>query len=101
MIRHVVLLKLHEHADGADKLTNARRVKELLEIMPGKVEGLLRLEVGINELPGPQAYDVIINCDFPNWATLEYYRDHPLHRDVMALLNRVRSDRAVVDWEIK
>lgn len=99
MIRHVVMWRLHEHADGADKVTNAHRVKDALEQMRGKVEGLLRLEVGVNELAGPQAYDLILDCDLRDWSALEYYREHPLHLAVIDLLNKVRSDRVVIDWE--
>lgn len=100
MIRHVVMWRLHDHADGADRQRNAQRVKELLEGMRGKIDGLLRIEVGINQLPGPQAFDLILDCDFRDWAALEYYREHPLHKAVVELLDKVRSDRVVVDWEL-
>jgi hypothetical protein len=31
MLRHIVMWKLKEHAEGADRAVNARRLKELLE----------------------------------------------------------------------
>ncbi len=100
MIRHVIMLKLHEFADGCDKQTNAERVKKLMEAMRGNVNGLHALEVGINELPDAQAFDVVLITTLESWEALEAYRVHPLHLDVVELLKKVRSERVVVDWEI-
>lgn len=100
MIRHVVMLKLHEFADGADKQTNAMRVKDTMEAMRGNIDGLLSLEVGINQLPEAQAYDVVLITTITSWDALESYRVHPPHRAVIALLNKVRSDRVVADFEV-
>lgn len=100
MVRHIVMLKLNEFADGHDKAANALRVKALLDNFVGKIDGLSRMEVGINQLADAQAFDLVLNADLRDWAALEFYRDHPLHREVIALLNKVRSDRTVVDWEV-
>ena len=100
MIRHIVMWRLHEFAVGHDKAENALRVKRALENLHGNIEGLLRIEVGINQLAGAQAYDLALNADFQDWAALERYRDHPLHQNVIELLNKVRTERAVVDWEV-
>lgn len=100
MIKHIVLWKLHDHADGHDKKENALRVKRALENMRGKVEGLLSLEFGINQLPADQAYDLSLLCEFTDWTALESYRVHPLHQSVIELLNKVRSHRVVIDYEI-
>lgn len=100
MIKHIVMWRLHDHADGHTKQENALRVKRVLEDLIGKVEGLLSLVVGINELAGDQAYDLALLCEFADWNALESYRTHPLHLGVIDLLNKVRSDRVVVDWEL-
>jgi len=100
MIRHVIMLKLHEFADGCDKQTNAQRVKKLMEAMRGNVDGLHAFEVGINELADAQAFDVVLISTLESWEALEAYRVHPLHLDVVELLKKVRSDRVVVDWEV-
>jgi hypothetical protein len=100
MIRHVIMLKLHEFADGCDKQTNAVRVKELMEAMSGNVDGLLSLEVGINQLPDKQAFDIVLITALENWEALEAYRVHPLHLKVVELLKKVRSERVVVDFEV-
>lgn len=100
MIRHVIMLKLHEFADGCDKQTNARRVKEVMEAMRGNIDGLLSLEAGINQIADKQAFDVVLITTLESWEALEAYRVHPLHLNLVELLKKVRSDRVVVDWEI-
>lgn len=100
MIRHVIMLKLHEFADGCDKQTNARRVKEVMEAMRGNIDGLLSLEAGINQIADKQAFDVALITTLESWEALEAYRVHPLHLNLVELLKKVRSDRVVVDWEI-
>ncbi len=100
MIRHVVMWKLHEFADGHNKAANALRVKSALESLIGRVDGLMSLQVGVNQLPAEQAFDLVLMCDFRDWEALETYRTHPLHLGVIELLNKVRSDRVVTDWEV-
>jgi hypothetical protein len=51
MLVHVVMWKLKDHVEGADKTTNADRMKELLNACANIVPGMLRLEVGVAQ-PG-------------------------------------------------
>ena len=46
MIRHVVLWKLKEQAEGRSKMENAKMIKVQLEALPGLVPEIRRLEVG-------------------------------------------------------
>ncbi|MBI5058377.1 Dabb family protein [candidate division KSB1 bacterium] len=100
MIVHIVMWKLHEFADGADKAANAQRVKAVLIPLRGQIAGLTRLDVGINVPPDAQAWDFVLYTEFVNWPALEAYRIHPLHIEAVSLLQKVRSERAVVDYEL-
>ncbi len=42
MLKHVVMWKLKDEAEGADRATNARRVKAALESLRGRIPGLAR-----------------------------------------------------------
>ncbi len=96
----MIMLKLHDVADGHDKAANTLRVKEAMEAMRGNIEGLVSLEVGINQLSDPQAFDIVLNTTLESWDALEASREHPLHLEVVELLKKVRSERIVADWEI-
>ena len=48
MIKHIVTWKLKEEAEGNTKVENAKKIKEILEALDGKIETLKAIEVGIN-----------------------------------------------------
>jgi len=99
MVKHIVFWKLKDPAEGADKQANARRLKSALEALNGKIPGLLRLEVGIDFNRSDAAYDIALYSELSDRAALEAYQRHPEHVAVADLVNRLRSSRAVVDYE--
>ena len=46
MIKHIVMWKLQDHAEGNNKRANALLMKEKLDAMTNLVPGMLKLEVG-------------------------------------------------------
>ena len=100
MIKHIVFWKLKDEALGNDKATNALIIKEKLEALNGQIEGLLKLEVGIDFVGGPMSGDVALYSEFATKADLDFYQGHPKHKAVQAFVTDVRSDRLVVDYEI-
>ncbi|HOT00829.1 MAG TPA: Dabb family protein [Acidobacteriota bacterium] len=100
MIRHIVIWRFEERADGRDKAENLRLAGDLLRGMAGRVDGLLHLEVGINGLPSSEASDLALVAEFRDWPALRAYTDHPVHQEVVRFLRRVRTERRVVDYEI-
>ena len=51
MIKHIVMWQLKDHAEGADKATNAAKMKALLDDCAHLVPGILTFEVVIAQ-PG-------------------------------------------------
>ena len=96
MVKHIVMWKLKPSANGADKRTNAIRMKKMLEALQGVVPGAHRMEVGINYNPG--GYDVVLYSEFNDHDALEGYRVHPEHVKVQEFVHQVISDRAVADY---
>lgn len=99
MLKHVVMWRLKDEAEGADRATNARRVKTALESLRGRIPGLVHLEVGIDVERSSAAFDVVLVSEFESAAALAAYQVHPDHVKVAELIGRVRSERAVVDYE--
>ena len=98
MLKHIVLFKLKEHAEGAGKAENARRVKETLESLAKKIPQVRHLEVGINIIPSDAAYDVALITEFADEKDLSLYIHHPEHVNVAEFVGKVREGRAVVDY---
>lgn len=58
MLRHIVLWNLKENAAGSGKEQNAAIIKERLEGLVGRIEGLNRLEVNRGIVEG--GYDLCL-----------------------------------------
>lgn len=99
MIRHIVMWKLKDHAEGAGKEQNARRMKAELEALQEKIPQILRIEVGINILPSDASYDVALLSEFASEQDLDTYQKHPDHLKVADFVGKVRAARAVVDYK--
>jgi quinol monooxygenase YgiN len=96
MVKHIVLWTFR--GDRGEKLENLRIAKQLLEGLKGKVPGIVRIEVGINLNPAPEAYDLALYSEFESLEALEGYQAHPEHRAAVDFLRKMRDRRAVVDY---
>ena len=100
MIKHIVMWRLKEQAEGATKQENAQKMKQMLEALKGMISEIVQIEVGINQLESPAAYDVVLYSEFANLAGLNAYQLHPEHEKCKEFIGKIVSDRAVVDYEI-
>jgi hypothetical protein len=99
MITHIVLWKLKDRAEGADKQTNIKLMKALLEGLPGKIPQVKKFEVGENCVPGEGSWDLALYSTFESEADLAIYQKHPEHLKVVEFVGKVRESRAVVDYQ--
>lgn len=99
MIKHIVMWKLQEFADGRNKLENAKIIKEKLEALVGIIPEIVKLEVGIDILGTSQSYDVVLVSEFKSLEDLNIYANHPEHLKVGEFVGKVREDRIAVDYE--
>jgi hypothetical protein len=100
MIKHIVFWRLNESAYGNDKQTNADILKEKLLAMEGKVNGLLKVEVGFDFSNEKDSCDVVLYSEFENKEALHHYQTHPDHEGIKKWLSEVRYERRVVDYEV-
>ena len=101
MIKHIVLWKLKDYAEGKTKQQNALRLKKELEELNGQIPGLIHLEVGINiNNNGDDNADVILYSEFENMEALASYYPHPLHKKIVPFAQAIRNERRVIDYEV-
>lgn len=98
MVKHIVMWKLKEEAHGNDRDRNARLIKEKLELLNGKIEDLIKVEVGIDFLGGGN-YDVVLYCEVKSREALDFYQQHPLHQAILPFIKEAVTDRKAVDYE--
>ncbi len=100
MIKHIVMWRLKERADGNNKDTNAKLIKEKLESLNGKIPSMLKLEVGISFSEAKDSFDVVLYSEFKSKDDLNNYQNHPAHKAIMPFIGEVRDERRVVDYEV-
>ena len=100
MIHHIVMFKLFETLPIEQKEQNKREMKKRLEALPGKIDVIRSMQVGINVKESERAFDVVLVSTFDNLEDLETYRVHPSHQEFVAYLAQIRDKTASVDYEI-
>lgn len=100
MIKHVVMWKLKEVAEGKTKAENAQVMKKLLEDLPAKIDELDSAEVGINILEGEDnaICDVVLTTQSETEEDMKAYAVHPDHQKVVDFIKKVVTERRVVDY---
>ena len=100
MIRHIVMWKFSDMANGKTREENIKIIKEDLEALFGVIPQIRSLEVGINiNTESPTAFDAVLNSTFDSMEDLEAYRSDPRHRKAAEYNKSCRTGRAVVDYE--
>ena len=100
MLKHIVIWKLKEQAEGADRAVNAAKMKALLDACQDIVPGMLKFEVVLAQ-PGLEATsDVVLYSEFADKAALDAYQDHPQHVALKPFVMAVREARQCMDYEI-
>jgi hypothetical protein len=100
MIKHIVLNKLKDFAEGKTKEENALWMKENLEKMVDFIPELILIEVGIDFLKSERSWDVSIYTVFASKEDLQTYMTHPHHLELIDHILKIREDAKVVDYEI-
>ncbi len=100
MIRHIVMWKFKEMAEGATKAENLRKVKGLLEALPDTIPFIRRMEVHLNENPNPKNYDAVLVSEFDSLEDLSAYTAHPAHQEISSFVAKCREGRASADYTI-
>ncbi len=97
MVKHIVTFKLTGTA--AERLAVARSFKEALEALPGVIDCLRSIEVGINENPA-ETWDVVLTATLDTMEDVAVYANHPAHVAAAALFKGHKADRACVDYQL-
>ena len=98
-IKHIVMWKVRGD-DAAARENNLALLKAEFESLRGRIPGLLRLEVGIDESRVDYAFDVVLVTEFASREALAAYAEHPEHLRVRRALGDLRTARHQVEYEV-
>ena len=100
MVRHVILWQLKDEISSSEKEIVKKGIKEGLEGLKGKIEGLVEIKVNENPLPSSNA-DVMLDSLFESADALKNYSTHPAHVEVAnGKVRPYTKARTCMDFEV-
>ena len=101
MIRHIVLFRFKDQAEGRTKEENVAKTRAMLDALPEKIDWIRRTETRVNtDGASPENADLILISDFDSLEDLERYQVHPDHKAVGAFMRPLRESRAAIDFTL-
>ncbi len=100
MIKHIVMFKLKEEANGKTAKENLEGALERLKNFEQEIPSLVHFEARVNSEKAPKSnYELALVCDFYDIDGLNEYQVHPVHKSFGAYITPVRESRACIDYE--
>lgn len=99
MVKHIVMFRFMENAEGRTKAENVEIAKNMLVKLQGVVPTLVSSKISVNNGTNPTNYDLVLEADYNSYEDLAEYIVHPAHKAVGEFMKKVRLDRACVDYE--
>lgn len=100
MVRHIVMWTLKEEAEGGSAAENAAIMKEKLEALNGRIEGLSHLEVSFDIIAADPECHVVLCSEHDDVDALNHYQGHPEHQACVSFVKKVAASRKALDYVI-
>ena len=100
MIRHVVMWKFKEEAEGKSKVENMQIVRDSLFALLPIIPEIKKMEIGADIGGTDMSYDMVLIMEFESMEALHTYKVHPEHQKISQYVKKVRTARATVDREL-
>jgi hypothetical protein len=100
MIRHMVMWRLHDQAQGADKAANLAKAKDVLLSCAQVVPGIRTFEVA-TATPGMDCtHDLVLHMLVDDAQVLAAYQKHPQHQAIKPFMQAVVLERCCMDFTL-
>jgi hypothetical protein len=94
VLTHIALFKLKDRSSE-----NTRATRDRIAAIEGKIPQLLTMQLGINEIASPRAYDIALIQTFESVEAMQAYQVHPVHKALLADVMHLYEAIATVDYE--
>jgi Stress responsive A/B Barrel Domain len=95
MIKHVVFFNFKPEATGEQR----REIIKALEGLPGQIDVIRDLSMGLNVVESKRAWDFALIVSFDDMSGLDVYANHPAHVPVKEKVAAIAKDIGSVDFE--
>lgn len=100
MIKHVVMWRFKEEAEGRTKLENMEELKRQLLALVPLIPQIKKMEIGFDITHSEFSADFMLTTEFDSVDDLKIYAVHPDHLKVSGFVKNVVESRIVLDCEI-
>ena len=100
MIKHIVMWKFKESAEGKTREENMTFVKDSLYALVGVIDEIKKMEIGFDVTHSDMSMDMVLLTEFESVEAMRTYAVHPEHVKVSAYVRKVIESRTVIDYEM-
>ena len=97
LIRHIVMWKFCDTAEGRTKAENIARAKELLASLPALIPEIKKFETSESVVYSEFSADLMLYSEFETLNDLDSYTVNPHHKKVSEFIRSVIRSRIVHD----
>ncbi len=102
MIKHIVMFKFKESANGKTKAENLIEARGKMLALKDEIKEIASLDVCFNcNQEDSRNYDYILISEFETLEDLNDYQNHPSHRAFGAYISELREERASIDFTLE
>lgn len=98
MLKHIVMWRFAEGAEGKTAAQHAQWMKQHLDALVGVVPEIHSLECGLDILRSPASFDCVLTVVLDDTEALQRYANHPQHLLIADYAKRVTQTRVAVDY---
>ena len=100
MIKHIVMWKFKESAEGKTREENMTFVKDSLYALVGVIDEIKKMEIGFDITHSDMSMDLVLLTEFETVEAMKTYAVHPEHVKVSTYVRKVIESRVVLDYEM-
>lgn len=100
MIKHIVMWKFQEEAEGKSKKENVEIITESLMKLSGVISEIKAMEIFADDSESEENYDAVLITEFENFHDLNNYKVHPEHQKISRYINKIKLSRASIDYHM-
>ena len=92
--------RIRDGVDGRSKAESAAEMQRRFADLRPQIDGLTRLDIGVDLLHTEASADVALYSEFTSKAAYDAYIVHPAHQEVVAFIKRLATERHVADYDL-
>ena len=100
MVKHIVMWKFCDSAQGQSKEENMAKVKDMLFALVDIIPQIKSMDIGFDITHSEMSMDLVLLTEFESVEDMKTYANHPEHLKVSKFVRSVIESRRVIDYNV-